>query len=218
MHRLIVTSQTYRQSTQPSDPDAVAKIDPDNKLLSHFRTRRLDAEQIRDSVLAVSGRLNPEQFGLPIFPPLPNDIAETVKYTESKWDTKQGSDTLKRSIYIYQQRTLTMPLLQAFDSLVCDESRPRRRTSMTPLQALAMYNGSLTNEEAGHFAKRVLSEVGEDRTAQIERAMLLAFSRRPTPVEMDRLSQFVAEIGSPEESLTALCRILYNATEFIYLD
>ena len=218
IHRLIVMSRTYRQSSQPEDPETVAHLDPDNKLLSHVRTRRLDAEQIRDSVLAVSGRLSSEQFGLPIFPPLPGDIAETIKYGESKWDTQTGPESRKRSIYIYQQRTLTMPFMQAFDSLVCDESRPRRRSSVTPLQALAMYNGNLTNEEASFFAKRIRLEAGEDINAQITRAVQLAYCRRPTPVELEHLSRFMAEGQSREASLTALCRILYNANEFVYLD
>jgi len=221
MHRLIVTSSTYHQSSsvvanegQPN-PEVV---DPDNRLLWHFRRRRLEAEAVRDAVLAVSGRLSPEQFGLPTFPPLPGDVAERVKYDNSKWDTQHGPEARKRSLYIYQQRTLTMPFMQVFDSLVCDESRPRRVSSVTPLQALAMYNGDLVNEESRHFAERVRREAGEDVDAQVERAFLLAFSRRPTPDEAVTMRRLVQKSEPADKGLLGLCRVLANANEFVYVD
>ena len=83
IHRLILNSSTYRQTSLHKNNQA-ANIDPENRLLWRFNRRRLDAEAIRDTVLCVSGRLNPEQFGLPIFPPLPGDVAERVKYNQSK--------------------------------------------------------------------------------------------------------------------------------------
>jgi hypothetical protein len=220
MHRLMVNSSTYRQSSQiNADQTAKAKeIDPDNRLLSHFRSRRLEAEAIRDSVLKVSGRLNPEQFGLPIFPPLPDNIAERVKFSSSKWDTQHGPEGRKRSIYIYQQRTLTMPFMQAFDSLVCDQSRPRRRTSVTPLQALAMYNGQFVNEEAKHFAARLQKEAGNDTTKQIQLAFELALSRSPSEIETKKLSNFMNSVEPPEQALIGLCRVLYNSNEFLFVD
>ncbi len=107
LHRLIVTSSTWRQSSQIRNPKAAA-IDPQNELLWRFNGRWLEAEAVRDSVLSFSGRLNPEHYGLPIFPPLPDDIEERVKYTNTKWDTQHGPDGRKRSIYIYQQRTLSL--------------------------------------------------------------------------------------------------------------
>jgi len=216
MHRLIVTSSTYRQSsTAEFGPPPV---DPDNTLLSRFRRRRLEAEAVRDTVLAVSGRLNAEQFGLPIFPPLPDGIEQSVKYTDSKWDTQYGAEGRKRSIYIYQQRTLSMPLMQVFDSLVCDESRPLRRASVTPLQALAMYNGEFVNEEAIHFAARVRQHAGDDPSQQIERAFLLALSRKPTAAEAEKMHEFLTTHESPAQALVGLCRILYNSNEFVYVD
>ena len=179
--------------------------------------RRLEAEEIRDSVLAVSGRLNPEQFGLPIFPPLPGDVAETVKYGESKWDTQYGPEGRKRSIYIYQQRTLTMPFLQSFDAIVCDESRPRRRESVTPIQALAMYNGEFVNEESRHFAKRVRDEAGGDQAAQIRHAFRLAIGREPTTSELNRMTALASELAK-SIPLESICRVLYNVNEFVFID
>ena len=217
MHRLMVTSGTYRQSSRRQSERA-EQVDPENELVWRFRRRRLEAEAIRDSVLAVSGRLNAEQYGLPIFPPLPGDLAERVKNTNSKWDTQYGSEGRKRSIYIYQQRTLTTPLMQVFDALVCDESRPRRRHSVTPLQALAMYNGDFVNEEAKHFAHRVRDEAGDALDRQIERAFKLCLSREPTKPEMDRTRVFLQAGQSRQEALAGLCRILFNSNEFVYVD
>ena len=217
IHRLIVTSSTYRQTSAHENPQA-ALVDPDNRLLWRFNRQRLSAEAIRDSVLYVSGRLNPEQFGLPIFPPLPGDIAESVKYGESKWDTQYGPEGRKRSIYIYQQRTLTMPLMQTFDALVCDESRPRRRASVTPLQALAMYNGEFLNEEAQFFAQRVKQQAAEDTRSRIRQAFELALCRPPTAAESQQLQRVIESGKSPDEGLVGLCRVLYNTNEFVYVD
>ncbi|MCA9024131.1 MAG: DUF1553 domain-containing protein [Planctomycetaceae bacterium] len=214
IHRLIVTSATYRQ-TSLRDEEHASDVDPDNRLLWRFNRRRLEAEAVRDSVLAVSGRLNTEQYGLPIFPPLPDDLAERVKYSESKWDTQAGPEGRKRSLYIYQQRTLTMPFMQSFDALVCEESRPRRRHSVTPLQALAMYNGMFVSEEARHFAGRVRAEVGDDIQQQIARAFVIALARSPSTEESTELTALARE---SEAGLEGVCRVLLNSNEFVYVD
>jgi Protein of unknown function (DUF1553)/Protein of unknown function (DUF1549) len=216
MHRLIVHSATYRQSSINDEPNAI-KLDPDNRLLWRFNRQRLDAEAIRDSVLMVSGRLNSEKYGLPIFPPLPGDLAEAVKYTNSKWDTQAGPEGRRRSLYIYQQRTLTMPLMQSFDSLVCDESRPQRESSVTPLQALAMLNGDFVNEEADHFASLVEKASG-DLVNQINFAFEIALGRLPSEHETLHMTKLVQASGSAREGLVSLCRVLFNANEFIYVD
>jgi hypothetical protein len=216
---LICNSRTYRQAAVNQDPRA-AELDPENKLLWRFNRRRLEAEAVRDSVLAVSGRLNPEQFGLPIFPPLPGAIEEAVKWDKSKWDTQGGSEGRKRSIYIYQQRTLNMPFLQSFDSTVCDTSRDQRRSSVTPLQALAMYNGDFVSREAEFFAQRVQEAAGDDRAKQVEQAFLLAFTRPPSKEEKTRMIELLGSSAgaSGKGSLVALCRVLFNTSEFIYID
>ena len=217
IHRLIVNSSTYRQESTQRNKQAEL-IDPDNRLLWRFNRRRLRAEEIRDNVLFVSGRLNPEQFGLPIFPPLPGDVADAVKYSESKWDTQHGPEGRKRSLYIYQQRTLSMPFLQTFDALVCSESLPRRRTSVTPLQALAMYNGDLVNEETEYFAQRVMESAGSDINDQIKFAFETALGRAPTPTEFAQLQQLFTTTESPQLGLQAVCRVLYNMNEFVFID
>jgi hypothetical protein len=108
-----------------------------------------------------------------------------------------------------------MPFMQSFDSLVCDESRPRRRQSITPLQALAMYNGRFVSQEANHFADRVGKEVGSETTKQIVRAFQIALSRSPSP---DELASLRTLADSDSAGLAAVCRVLLNSNEFIYVD
>jgi hypothetical protein len=213
MHRLMVLSSTYRQASTPINPQANID-DPDNVWLSHFNRRRLEAEAIRDQVLSVSGRLNPERYGLPIFPSLPDGIEERVKYSKSKWATSQGPEARKRSLYIYQQRTLTMPFLQSFDGLVCEDSMPRRSQSVTPLQALEMYNGQLVEDEAPHFANRVIHEAGNEAERRIDHAFLIALSRRPDKDEQ----RMLIPLARTEAGMVRLARILMNLNEFVYID
>ena len=216
MHRLILNSATYRQSSWHHDPEAEA-ADPENALLWHFRSRRLEAEAVRDSVLVVSGRLNAEQYGLPIFPPLPDGLAEEVKYDNSKWATQEGVEGRRRSVYIYQQRSMTMPFMQTFDSVVCDGTRDRRQASVTPLQALAMYNGRFANEEATHFSARVRKEAGDSAAAQIQLAFKIALGREPAPDESERMQALMKSSADSSDALAAVCRVLLNSSEFVYV-
>jgi len=108
-----------------------------------------------------------------------------------------------------------MPFMQSFDALVCDESRPRRRHSVTPLQALAMYNGEFVSEEAKHFAERVRKEAGTEITKQVERAFQIALSRSPSQDELDQMRKL---IGSDKSGLVGVCRVLLNSNEFVYID
>ena len=234
IHRLLLNSSTYRQTSLRDAPEA-AKTDPDNDLLWRFRRRRLEAEAIRDSVLAVSGRLNPKQFGVPIFPALPEEVDREVKWDVSKWDTSHGAESRRRSIYIYQQRTLNMPFLDCFDAKVADTPLDTRPTSVTALQSLEMYNGALVNEEAIYFAQRVAKEGGDNPRDQIALAFQLAFNRAPTEVEADRLEGLlqasavedvadadgtsgIAKDTDTDAPLVGLCRVLLNSNEFVYID
>ncbi len=214
IQRLIVNSATWRQASANRLPEC--DEDPENVLLWRFAPRRLEAEAIRDSVLAVSGRLNAEQFGLPIFPALPEDIAETVKWDESKWSTQDGIEGRKRSIYIYQQRSFNMPFLQSFDATVCDASRDMRRHSITPLQALAMYNGQFVSQEARQFADLIRQQVGPNVESQIQSAFRRALGRAAEKEEVQRMTHLMGNSSLGEE-LPGLCRVLLNASEFIYL-
>ena len=140
MQRLMLTSATYRQSAENPAVRDVA-VDPDNRLLWKFNRRRLEAEAIRDSILHVSGRLNSERGGPSVFPPLPGDLADFARYGRTgglMWEpNEKEEDARRRSIYIFQRRSLPLPMMAAFDAIVFSESCERRSATTTPLQALA---------------------------------------------------------------------------------
>ena len=111
-----------------------------------------------------------------------------------------------------------MPFMQAFDSTVCDESRPRRRTSVTPLQALSLFNGDFVNEEADALARRIRREAGEGKGEQVRLAYRLAFSRSPNPEEAGHFVKFLGQAEEADDALVGFCRVLLNASEFVYID
>ncbi|MCC6588882.1 MAG: PSD1 domain-containing protein [Bryobacterales bacterium] len=214
MHRLMLTSATYRQAAE--NPAAAKNTaDPENHLLWKHDRRRLEAEALRDSVLAVSGRLNPEMYGPSMFPPLPEDLADFARYGRTgglMWEpNEKEEDARRRSIYVFQRRSLPLPLMASFDALPFSESCDRRSVTTTPLQALSMMNGNLIHEEAQHLAHRVEREAGASKEAQVRRAFNLVLNRDPQPTELARFAQFNGK-------LDALCRVLLNSNEFLYLD
>jgi hypothetical protein len=205
MHRLIVLSSTYRQATR-HDPAAAAK-DADVRLLWRFPTRRLEAEAIRDSMLAVSGKLDlkmggagfnlfDQRGGLSGFIPV---------------ESFQG-DGLRRLIYAHKVRREREAVFGVFDCPDAGQSTARRRESTTPIQALNLFNSRFTIEQAEAFAARVRSEVGDDLGLQIGRAYLLALSRAPSAEEAADAQAVASAHGMP-----VLCRALFNCNEFLSL-
>jgi mono/diheme cytochrome c family protein len=214
MHRLMLNSNTYKQAAEnPADKDNT--IDPDNKLLWKFNRRRLEAEEIRDGILFASGRLNLARGGPSVFPPLPADLADFARYGRTGGDmwepNEKEADDRRRSIYTFQRRSLPQPMMLAFDAPVFSESCERRSVTTTALQALAMMNGDLVNDEAGHLAERVIQTAGADRRAQISRVFEILLSRPP---KSDELNRFAAYSGS----LASVCRVLMDSNEFLYVD
>ena len=124
----------------------------------------------------------------------------------------------KRSIYTFQRRSLNNPFLGVFDAPVFNTSCARRRISITPLQALSMFDGQFVNEEASHFAQRVRQEANIEPNEQIHRAFQLAFSRSPRPAELQQSQAFFTSAASHEEALVGLCRVLLNTNELLYID
>jgi hypothetical protein len=214
MQRLMLLSNTYRQSADnASDPEALK--DPDNRLFSRFERRRLEAEAIRDSILFVSGRLNPEMGGPSVFPPLPADLADFARYGRTggmMWElNEREEEARRRSVYIFQRRSLPLPLMASFDATPFSESCERRSSTTTPLQALGMMNGTLVQEEAEHLAARIRKDVGEERSLQIQKAFEIVLGRSPATGELRKFSTF-------DVPLTSVCLVLMNSNEFLYLE
>jgi hypothetical protein len=218
MHRVILNSSAYRQASTSLD-EKPPQGDPENRLLSRFPRVRLEGEAIRDSVLAVSGRLNLEGGGLPVYPPLPEglDEAQRVQLINT-WETSNGPDGRKRSIYVFQRRSLNLPMLETLDAAVPNASCDRRRQSITALQPLSMYDSDFVNTEAKYFAERVRKETGSDAGEQIQRAFLIALGRAPNAGEMEKVRAFVATATAKDDALLGVCRVLLNSNEFVYVD
>ena len=239
MHRLICTSATYRQgsgaqfsvpSAQFSVPGAQSKgaraasedwalrtahfgkaaaLDSGNRLLWRMNPRRLDAESVRDAVLAVSGKLNAAMFG-----PGYRDFDYAEEYAPVyKYITPDKPELWRRSVYRFVVRTTTQQFLTTLDCPNPANLTPARNVTTTALQSLALLNNDFMQKQAGYFAERVRADAGNDPGAQVTRAFALAFGRNPTAAEGDAASALAGSRG-----LAQLCRMLLNANEFVYAD
>ena len=207
MHRMIMLSDVYRQSsTWRSDG---AEIDTDSRLLWRFPPRRLSAEEIRDTILAMSGDLDTQPRG-PGFR-LYHYMRDNVSTYEPL--DQFGPDTYRRSVYHQNARASVVDLMTDFDQADCTLSQPRRSQTTTPLQALTMMNHSFTLDMAASLADRAVSEAGGDIDEQINRVFELAFQRLPGREEQTR-----SRIAVEKHGLKTLCRAIINSSELIYLD
>jgi hypothetical protein len=189
IHRLIVTSSTYRQSSKLR-PEAEA-VDPYNKLLSRQNRLRLEAEIIRDAALAASGLLTDTIGGPSVYPPIP-DGALTVTQISGAWPTATGPDRYRRGLYTFFRRSAAYPGLAVFDAPDATSACTRRNRSNTPLQALTTLNDEVFVEFAEGLAARVLKEAPPDDKERIRYAYALALGRQPRPDEEQRLEQFLS--------------------------
>jgi hypothetical protein len=221
LHRLILTSNTYRMSSRPGA--AALRADPQNDLFSHFDMRRLTAEEVRDSILATTGTLNAEMFGPGIYADIPKEVLAGQSRPGSGWGKSSPEEQARRSIYIFVKRSLLTPILATFDLAETDRSAPVRFASTQPTQALGMLNSAFVNEQAGKFAGRLRREAGDDIARQVRLALNLATSRLPTEAEIRRGVAFIAALrktdgASPEAALKSFCLLALNLNEFLYLD
>ena len=225
LHRMILTSTAYRQSSR-RDPGIDG--DPDNRLLSYFPMRRLDADAVRDSILKVSGRLDPTPFG----PPDP--IEEKA---DGEVVAKESKTGYRRSIYLMQRRSTPVTMLDTFDA---PQLRPNclvRNRSTVSSQALQLMNSETVRSSSRFMAGRVIDRVGRDPEAQVERVYLAALGRPPSSEELDWSQSTLAEMTgewkrhleqdrSPEPrqgkaqwlALGTFCHTLFNTAEFLYID
>jgi hypothetical protein len=207
LHRLIVLSATYRQSGQ-INAEAM-QTDKQNTLLWRRTPRRLEAEAIRDSILSVSGKLDLKMGGpgYDIWEPNTNYV------TVFKPKLELGPVEFRRMVYQFKPRSQQDPTFGTFDCPDAALARPKRTESITVLQALNLFNSRFALAQAGYFAERLKREAGDDSVRQVERAFQLAFGRKPSPAESTASVKMIADHG-----LSALCRVLYNANEFLYVD
>ncbi|HWB09940.1 MAG TPA: DUF1553 domain-containing protein [Pirellulales bacterium] len=228
LHRLMVTSATYRQTSRvdlsPAEAAAAKERDPQNRLLWHARRRRLEGEAIRDAMLAVSGELNPAMYGPSVRPELPAGMSRS-----SAWPPdERPADRQRRSVYVLAKRNLHYPLFEAFDQPDMHHSCPRRAETTTAPQSLVLLNGELAIAEARRWADRLLSARHHDLLAVISGAYREAFARAAGDDEIEAATQFIHQQirtsgeSTPEAATAAavadFCHALLNANEFLYVD
>lgn len=213
VHRLIVLSSTYRQASHHPDSKAVATKDPDDRLLWRFPRRRLTAEEVRDAMLSISGRLNPKAGGPSIVTPIDNDLVKLL-YTPSQWIvTPDRREHDRRSVYLVAKRNLRLPFMSVFDQPDAASSCARRESSTHALQTLELLNGTLANDLAGSFAEKLRRDAGNDPAAQVELAYRLAAGRAPTRNEKDRSVEFLKT-----QPLREFALAVFNLNAFLYVE
>ena len=191
IHRLIVTSATYRQSAQITR-DAQS-IDPENLWLARMPRVRLPAEQIRDQALAASGLLASTAGGPPVFPTQPAGYWER-RILPGKWTNSQGTDRHRRTIYTYWRRMALHPSLEVLDAPARENCVVQRNVSNVPTQALVLLNDPIFHEAASALAARVIREAKDSNDAdRLERAFLLVLGRSPEQTERTRFLEFIAQ-------------------------
>jgi hypothetical protein len=220
MHRLIMLSSTYQMSSR-ADPKGL-KLDPTNELFWRFDMRRLEAEEIRDSVLAVIGSLNPEMYGPSMYPLIPAEVLHGQSRPGADWGNSSPEQRRRRSIYIHTKRSLIVPLIAAFDGADADATCPTRFVTTQPTQALGMLNGKFFNDQATVFADYLRGQA-ETRQQQVELALWRALQREPTSQQVEQGVALIKALEADEgldakRSLDIFCLLVLNLNEFVYLD
>ena len=218
--RLLVLSETFRQSSRPSSQ--ATKVDPDNRSLHHYPLRRLEAEVIRDTILSASGRLEPRLFG-PSIQPFRDDPKDYRKLLSGPLD---GNG--RRSLYLRVTRMESPPFLELFDFPAPSATRGRRDRTNVPSQALALLNDAFVVEQAGYWAERLLAEGDETVEARLQRMFRQALGRSPDSTELGRFRGAVSRLsalhGISEENILGekkvwkdVAHAMFNLKELIYL-
>jgi hypothetical protein len=221
MHKLLMLSSAYQMSSK-GNAEALRK-DPSNALYWRFNMRRLTAEEVRDSILAVSGKLNLKMGGPSVYPPIPKEVLAGQSVPGSGWGKSSPEESSRRSVYIHVKRSLLVPLLAQHDQADTDSSCPVRYTTTVPTQALGMLNGAFTNEQAAAFAERLRREAPADVAGQVRRAARLTTALNLPNDKVQRDVDFIKELQtkgklSEQDALKNYCLMILNTNEFIYLD
>ena len=231
LHHLIMTSNTYRMSK--SSVAAYVEEDPENRLFWRFPYTRLEVEAIRDSVLAVSGRLNRKMFGPSMLPEVPQAALEGHPDPDKIWKPSEEAEASRRTIYAFIKRLMIIPMLEVLD--FCDTSRSsaKRPVTIVAPQALTLFNSDFITHQSRYFSERLISEVGLDFNKLIERAYRLTLCRPPTQRERESMLNFLrremeaslwesVKVNDRGEvrraALQQMCRVMFNLNEFVYPD
>ena len=210
LHRQIVLSSTYRLSAKHPDPGK----DPDNALYSRWPLHRLEAEAIRDSILAASGKLNREMKGPPIYPPFADKVVGASSGAD--WKNSTEEEASRRSVYVFAKRAIPLPELAVLDNPDSSCSCAKRTVSTTAVQSLLMMNGRFINEQTAHLADRLRKLEGEE--AQIRAAFDFILCRPPTSREAEQAKAFLVKAAREQkiDPLASLALVLFNTNEFSY--
>jgi hypothetical protein len=209
MHKLLVMSSTYRQSSNGNEK--FAKADSGNRLLWRMNRRKLSAEEIRDAILSVSGKLNLDMGGPGYYLFALEKTAHSPHYEYHKFNPEDAKSH-RRSIYRFIVRSQPNPFMTTLDCADSSQSTPKRNETLTALQALSLLNNKFSIAMARHFASRLEKEA-DDMAEQVKRGHFLITGRAPVKEEADLLLQYTRKHG-----LQNLCRALFNLSEFTYLD
>ena len=210
MHRLIMTSAAYQMASAYDDENNLAK-DLENHLLWRYRPQRLEAEAVRDVIMATSGGIDLSSGGEPIFPYIPQEILNTAQ-AYGRWDNQvDGPEVWRRSLYVYRRRTLSFPFFETFDLPDQNITTASRNTSTVAPQALTLLNNPFVLGQAELFARRVQERAPYDIAQQVDLAYRTALTRPPSAAEAEIGRQLV-ESGS----LADLTHVIFNLSEFLY--
>ncbi|REJ66163.1 MAG: DUF1553 domain-containing protein [Planctomycetota bacterium] len=191
MHKLIMLTSTYQQSSRVHSAKAV-EVDPGNTLLWRQNLRRLEAEAIRDSMLAVNGTLNSRMGGPSFYPNLTADVLAGQSMPGRGWGRSSRQERSRRSVYAFIKRSVRIPMLDTFDFPTTDKPVARRVSTTVAPQALALLNSEFLQEQAESLADRLTREVGDDPAEQIRLAYRLALAREARPAEVAAILDYVS--------------------------
>ena len=212
LHRMILLSSTYQQDYLAATPASASEKDPDNRLLWRFPRRRLSAEELRDAMLAASGRLNPRRGGPSVILPIEPALL-TLIYNPAQWKPDADAEQYnRRGIYLFQKRNLRLPFLEVFDSPDLLLSCARREQSTHAPQALELMNGEFSNAMAAAMARRVAKEAGEEPDHQIVRLFQLALGRDPDTAERKAAVRYLKD-----GPLSELALAVFLTNDFLYV-
>ena len=210
MHRLIMTSDAYQMASAYEDADNLAS-DLENHYLWRYRTRRLEAEALRDLIMATSGGIDLTVGGPPVFPNVPKEILDSRLF--GRWDVHpDGPDVWRRSVYVYRMRSIVFPFFETFDLPDQGVTAAARNVSTVPTQALTLLNNPFVVGQAELFAQRVQQAAPNDVSGQIDLIYRIALTRLPTEEEAAIARELV-----DARSLVDLAHVMFNLNEFLYL-